>query len=141
LYCGSKILHKTAKHNKTWATWWQKFVLRTQNMFSCKTLQKKFVLHTKKTSLLLQKIAFVLQKKQLAHFLMLYALLLSFWHTFSYFPILSKLLAHCAFLSKSEGQLCCCHETGLKPVLFLMNWCTLPVSKFILTNTGNFLKK
>jgi len=47
-----------------------------------------------------QKIAFVLQKEQLAHFL-----------------ILSQLLAHCADLSKSEGQLCCCHETSLKPLL------------------------
>jgi len=39
----------------------------------------------------------------LAHFLILS-------HTFS-------VLAHCADLSKSEGQLCSCHETGLKPVL------------------------
>ena len=44
-------------------------------------------------------------------------ILLSFWHTFKYFGILSQLLAHCADLSKSKGQLCCCHEAGLKPVL------------------------
>ncbi len=44
-------------------------------------------------------------------------LLISFLHTFSYFPIPSQLLAHCAVLSKSKGQLCCCHETFLKPVL------------------------
>jgi hypothetical protein len=51
-------------------------------------------------------------------------ILLSFWHTFKYFGILSQLLAHCAadsskfrFRSKSRGRLCCCHETGLKPVL------------------------
>ncbi len=31
--------------------------------------------------------------------------------------ILTQLLAHCADLSKSEGQLCCCHETGLIFVL------------------------
>jgi len=36
----------------------------------------------------------------------------------SYFCHTTQLLAHCADLSKSEGQLCCCHETGLKPVLF-----------------------
>jgi len=32
-------------------------------------------------------------------------------HTFS---------AYCSDLSKSEGQLCYCHETGLKPVLFMI---------------------
>ncbi len=47
-------------------------------------------------------------------------ILLSFWHTFKYFGILSQLLAHCADLSKSEGQLCCCHETGVKQFLFTL---------------------
>ncbi len=30
----------------------------------------------------------------------------------THFPIISQLLAHCADLSKSEGLLCCCHETS-----------------------------
>jgi len=84
---------------------------------------KKYHLYFKK--------AFVLQKKHLyckksictakiaiCTFYHTLGILLSFWHTFKYFCILSQLLAHCADLSKSEGQLCCCHETGLNPVLF-----------------------
>jgi len=27
---------------------------------------------------------------------------------------------NCSDLSKSEGRLCCCHETGLKPVLLML---------------------
>jgi len=59
-------------------------------------------------------------KKAIRPFSNALCILLSFWHTFSYFPIISKLLAQCADLSKSEGQLCCCHEIGLKPVLSLI---------------------
>jgi len=67
----------------------------------------------------LYKIAFVFQKIAISKFSHTLGILFSFWHTFLYNPILSQLLAHWADFSKSEGQLCCCHETGLKPVFLL----------------------
>jgi len=64
-----------------------------------------------------KKIAFVLQKIAISTFSHTLGIFISFWNTFSYFGMLSQLLAHCADLSKSEGQLCCCHETSPKPFL------------------------
>jgi len=79
----------------------------------CTAHSKKFFLHT-------QKISYVHTAKiAISTFSHTLGILLSFGHTFKYFGILSQLLAHCADLSKSEGQLCCCHENSLKPVLFV----------------------
>jgi len=112
---------------KTRTISWQKLTPKGGKLAAkvCTVRSKLFFLHTKKFVLHTKKIAFVLQKNSictakiaistLSHTL---GILLSFWHTFSYFRILSQLLAHCEDLSKSEGQLCCCHETGLKPILY-----------------------
>jgi len=76
----------------------------------CPAHQKNIICNAKKNRIFTSKIAI----STVSHTL---GILLSFCHTFSYFCILSQLLAYCADLSKSEGQLCCCHKTGLKPVL------------------------
>jgi hypothetical protein len=108
------------KGSKTHTIRWQKLTPKGGKLsatahsifFSCtpknlKCTPKKYHLFYKK-SICTAKIA-------ISTFSYTLGILLSFWETFSYFPILSQLLAHCADLSKSEGQLCCCHETGLKP--------------------------
>jgi len=77
------------------------------------TAHQKNIICTAKNSICTSKIAISIFSYTIGIFL-------SFGHTFSYFCILSQLLAHCADLSKSDGQLCCCHETGLKPGLVLV---------------------
>jgi len=96
--------HKAAK---TYTKRWQTHCM----------LKKNFPAHQKK-SFVQQKNSICTAKIAISTFSHTLVILLSFWHTSSYFHIFSQLLAHCADLRKSEGQLCCCHETGLKLVLF-----------------------
>jgi hypothetical protein len=78
-------------------------------------MQQTFVLCDKfLSSFVLQKNSICTEKIAISTFSHTSDIHLSIWHTLSYFPLLSQLLAHCSDLSKSEGQLCC-HETGLKP--------------------------
>ncbi len=114
------LLKNTAKllpkGDNTLAIRQQMFVLHYQIFF---LHTKIFVQHTKKIIICTTKNSICTAKIAISTFSRTLDILLSFWHTFSYFPILSQLLAHCADLSKSEGQLCCCHKTCLRPVLFL----------------------
>jgi hypothetical protein len=61
------------------------------------------------------------------------------------FGTLPQLLAHFAYFctkstkdilsryKESEGQLCCCHETGLKPIIPLFPFCSILI-KIIFDN-------
>jgi hypothetical protein len=84
----------------------QNLLIRRQNLPAHQkicTAHQKNIIFTAKKCICTAKIVI----STISHTL---GILLSFWHTFKYFGILSQLLAHCADLGKSEGQLCCCHE-------------------------------
>ncbi len=101
------LCHQAANLQKNCAACSKNFPCTPKNLYCT---PKKYHLYYKK-SICTAKIAISTFSPNLG-------ILLSFWHTFKYFCILSQLLAHCADLSKSKEQLCCCHETGLKLVLF-----------------------
>jgi len=89
------LCHKEAKtYAKRWQTCSKSLYCMLKNFFPahqiiCSAHQKNIICTAKIAS------------STFSHTL---GLLLSFWHTFSYFPKLSQLLAHCAYLSKSEDN-------------------------------------
>jgi len=108
-----RLLHPPPLENTTdFCTALQKFNIRRQKFVLC--AEKKFPAHqnciicTAKNSIYTAKIA-------ISTFSHTFGILLSFSHTFSFFPILSQLLAHCANLSISDQS-----KTGL--VFNYFNW-------------------
>jgi hypothetical protein len=105
--------HTPLENTTDFCTALQNFNIRRQKFVLC--AQKKIFQHTKNISFALHKNSICTAKIAISTFSHTFGILFSFWHTFSYFPILSQLLAHCANLSKSDQS-----KTGL--VFNYFNW-------------------